>query len=465
MPNREQAVAFYNTALQAFNNLDNPNRMTHAYQLFASAALTDPTWWEAHYQAGNNANDLNNGKAAIACYRRALECEMTDEQKGKVFINLGWKLYQEGHMSEGMKYSKGAIELAPKEWAGWVNMSCLMLNMCDTKEAIRYASEALRLAPDHPTAQTAYAFALLFGRKYSSGFRAFGSRFAYELKNFTTFPYPEWRGESDKTIYLISDQGLGDTLSFARFLPEVCKRSKYVHAYVHAALMRCFTNAFIDIPNLNLFPTSTPYPPADYWTTFVSLPYALDLDDETIISTPPVKIPVWNMPKMWKIEGRKMHIGIGWAGSPLNKIDCHRNIPVEMFFELSRVPGIQLYSLQVGEKSQEVHIKGGSSLVRDVVPYINDVVDTVSLMQHLDLVIGCESALGHICSTVGMPYCLPYSFRGRDYRVGVDGKDRLWTPQHKIFMQDESATWDKPFDEIIDYLKELVRKKDLENAS
>ena len=48
----------------------------------------------------------------------------------------------------------------------------------------------------------------------------------------------------------------------------------------------------------------------------------------------------------WRIPDRKLHIGISWAGSPLNDIDKHRNIPVTQFFDLYKVPGIQLYSLQ-----------------------------------------------------------------------------------------------------------------------
>jgi hypothetical protein len=259
---------------------------------------------------------------------------------------------------------------------------------------------------------------------------------------------------------------LGDTLSYARFVRETCKRSKYVHAYVHDGLMRAFTDAFVDIPNLNLTPTSTPFVPADYWTTFVSLPYALDLTDDEIRNAPPVKLPVYGITSNWKVPDRKLHIGISWAGSPLNKIDGQRNVPVQQFAELYRTPGVQLYSLQVGDKSKELHERGFSAIIRDVVPYIRDVVDTVSILQHLDLVIGIESALGHICAAADREFWMPYSRQGLDYRVGVDGKDPIWTPKHRFFKQGlDEPTWGPVFNRINSALQERLGQVPLAEAA
>jgi Tetratricopeptide repeat len=461
MGDRHAAVQFYNTAITALGDkATNPGAVNHAYQLFASACLVDPTWHESLFQAGNNCSDLEYKEAAVACYRRALECKMTNKERCKVYTNLGWKLHQLGHTREALKHSLHAIKLDQTEPFSFVNLSCIYQVMCDTRESLYYAQEALKIDPDNATVKTAHAFALLFDRKLASGLKAFESRFAYELKNFTQFPYPRWQGEEGKTIYLISDQGLGDTLSYARFLREVCKRSKYVHAYVHDPLMRAFAHAFVDIPNLNLTPTSTPFMPADYWTTFVSLPFALGLTDEEIRAAPPVDIPIHSVPRNWLVPDRRLHVGICWAGSPLNKIDSHRNVPVQMFGELFRVPGVQLYSLQIGDKAREMHDAGFSAVIRDIAPYVRDVVDTVALMQHLDLVIGIESALGHICAAIGKEYWMPYSRWGKDYRVGVDGKDPIWTPRHRFFLQYEhELTWRPVFMRIADALEERVAGK------
>ena len=46
-----------------------------------------------------------------------------------------------------------------------------------------------------------------------------------------TFPGPKWRGEEDvagKTILIYMDEGLGDAIQFARYVPEVAARGAHV---------------------------------------------------------------------------------------------------------------------------------------------------------------------------------------------------------------------------------------------
>jgi hypothetical protein len=210
-------------------------------------------------------------------------------------------------------------------------------------------------------------------------------------------------------------------------------------------------------------PCSTPFPEADYWTTFVSLPFALNLTDAEIRDTPWIDVPIFDAPINWKVPDRKLHVGIHWAGSPLNKIDACRNVPLIQFLDLYRVPGIQLYSLQVGAKAMELHDKGLSPLVRDLVPFINgDPLITAAILQHLDVVIAVESFLPHLCAAIGKECWMPYSSQGLDYRVGVDGTDRLWSPKCRVFKQKPGETWEPVFEQIIYALVDRIAS--MENA-
>jgi len=181
-------------------------------------------------------------------------------------------------------------------------------------------------------------------------------------------------------------------------------------------------------------------------------PFALGLTDEQVASTPHISYPVYTLPKNWKVHDRKFHIGIAYAGSPLNEIDVHRNIPITQFLDLYRVPGIQLYSLQVGEKAKELHEAGCAALIRDVSPYIRDVVDTLSILQDLDLVITVESALGHIAGLAGKETWIPYSYCGRDYRLGLSGANPLWYGKHSTFNQGIDQQWGPVFERITEAL-------------
>lgn len=461
MGDRRSAIELYNKAVANVNDKENPAHLQQAFSLFASACMVDPTWDEALYQSANNVGDLELIHAATACYRRALECKPDDALRVKIMTNLGWRLHCVGQLDEALIWSQKATELAHlvdphMAAAAWINLSCIHGINFKQELSIECARKAYQINGGDATCEMNLAFSLLFGRKFAEGFKHFEARFKYKLKEFLQYPYPKYAGEENRTVYLCLDQGLGDTLSFARFVEPLCKRSKYVHARIQPELLRLFQHAFIHVPNLNLIPSPCSFPTADAWTTFVGLPHALGLSDEEIRNAPQVKLPRITMPGEWKVPDRKLHIGIAWAGSPLNDINKHRSIPVTQFFDLYKVPGVQLYSLQVGAHAKDMHDAGGAPIIRDMTPFISNVADTVGILQGLDMVICCESALGHIAAAADVECWVPYSHMGRDYRLSADGTDMIWTPKHRVFQQGRDCQWQPVFDRIVEALREKV---------
>ena len=461
MSDRAAATRFYEQADRVRKDNSDPLNAKRSYELFSAACYADPTWWLAWYQHGNNHNDIKLHHAAVACWRRALQCEIANPlDRAKVLSNFGWGLSQIGETDAAFSALTEATKLDPKSFQAWTNLSTIQGILGSPGAAVGSARLAKSLNPEDLATQMALSFALLFNRQFVEGFREFECRYAFALHNFLHYPYPKWLGEPDKTIFLVADQGLGDTLSFARFVPLASRQARYLHLYVQPELLRLFQHAFMSLKNVNIIPyqVQCPYPEADAWTTFVSLPFALSLTNSQIRDTPPVEAPVLRLPTSWKVPDQKLHVGISWAGSDLNLINRHRSIPLTYFFELARVKGVQLYSLQIDQpKIREMNDLGGGAFIRDLSSYVRDVVDTLSLLRDLDLVITCESALGHICSTIGTECWIPYSFLGRDYRLSYDGEDRLWTPNHRIFPQGKTQRWDSCFERIEHELAKKVR--------
>ena len=461
MGNREDATKLLIKGEEAARDHSKPTNQDHAYQLLASACYADPSWGHALYVNGCTASDLIRQHAAVALFRRALESEQTPNERHRTLTNLAWELMKTGGHREAQPLLHEAINLEPKSSLPYMHLSMCHQILGQTDVAVGYAKKCFDLADPndgqgYPIAEFQLAFALLFDGQYAVGLKAFESRFAARLPNFLLYPYPKYRGENGKTLFLVADQGLGDTLSYARFVPAVAKRCGFVHMCVQSELRRVFEHAFHDIPNLNFLPSPSNFPgDADAWSTFVSLPFALGLTDEEIKSAPNIDMPRPPMSNQWKVPDRKFHIGIAWAGSPLNDIDKHRNIPIHHFMVLYRVPGIQLYSLQCDAKKTDLNLWGFAPLIRDLSGYIRDVADSVSILQELDLVVTVESALGHICSMAGREAWVPYSWLGRDYRIGVrEDSERLWTPKHRIFQQSDDMRWEPVFARIVEALKE-----------
>ncbi len=457
MGDRQHAIDLYNVGVTAANDKSHPGNLQHAYASHVSSVYADPTFGLGWYALGNDNSDLNHLHASVACWRRALECEMTDIDRAKVLCNLSWRLHCLNQSEEAYRRAEQAIALDPMFELAWLCLSQIQQTWCDTKLAVKFARKALALNPNSSECKFNLAFALLFDRQFAEGFKEFEVRFPHKLKNFLHYPYPAWRGEEGKTVFLVSEQGLGDAISFARFVEVACARSKYVHACIQPELMRLFQHAFVHIKNLNLIPSPAHFPQADYWTTFVSLPYALGLSDREIREAKQIVPPLYPLPKTWKVPERKLHIGIAWRGSGLNDINEHRSIPVQRFLDLYQVPGIQLHSLQGDGNRQHMHDIGGAGVIQDLASYVRDVCDTVALLHEMDLVITIESALGHIATLAGKECWVPYSYQGRDYRCGLDGKDQLWS-QYRIFRQDKDLDWEKPFAQICTALQDRLQR-------
>lgn len=442
-----------------------PTNIDHGYQLLSSACYADPTWSHAFYANGCAAADLTRPHASVALFRRALEGEQTSNERHKTLTNLAWELMKIGNHREAVSLLYEAIDLEPKSALPYMHMNLCNQIFGNTDLAVKYARKCFELADKndghgYAIAEFQLAFALLFDRQYAEGLKHFESRFPARLPNFLLYPWPKWRGERDKTIFLVADQGLGDTLSYARFVERASKLARHIYMCVQAELRRVFEHAFRHLPNLTFLPSPSNFPGnADAWSTFVSLPFALELTDDEIINAPNIDMPRPPLSNQWKVPDRKFHIGIAWAGSPLNDIDKHRNIPIHHFMELYRVEGVQLYSLQMDAKKSDLNLWGFAPLIRDLSGYARDVADSISLIRELDLVISVESALGHICSMSDAECWIPYSYLGRDYRLGVGERtERLWTPKHRVFQQSDDMRWEPVFERIVEVLKEKVHE-------
>ncbi len=460
MGDRSTAVSFYNAAFEAVRKRDYKDWATHAFGLLQSACLVDPTFGQGWADNANSNGDINRLHAAVACYRRALDGDLGTDKQIEVLSNMSWRLNQLGEFEESLAFAQRAVELGPHAAYPWVNLSVAHGAFGQRLAAVETARKAYEIAPTDTAVLFNLAFALLFDGQYQEGFKFYESRFEHRMKNYLTYPYPKWTGEKDITVFLAADQGMGDTLSFSRFLDHAAKRAKYIHAMVQPALLRAFSEAFVHLSNVNFTPMSTSYPEADAWTTFCSLPFALQLTDQQIKDAPHPRLPVYGIADTWKVPDAKLHIGIAWAGSVANDIDKWRSFPLVNFLDLYKVPGIQLYSLQMDERKQDLNNFACEALVRDMSGWASDAVGTVSVLQHLDMVITCESFLAHVAGAIGKEVWIPYAYHAHDYRLGHDGKSMLWYAKtHRLFIQDRDMRWDKVFNRIALALREKVNAR------
>lgn len=444
-----------------------------AYRLLCSATTVDPSMAQAWYALGNATADMKMMDAAVACFRRVLELpvgvlagDCDTDLRAKALVNLGHRLLNAGRIEEAWEVSSEAIRVLEADPSldqegrafAWTNMSLVLSIMGRVEESLGYARRAFELNQS-PIIETGLAFAYLFAGRYAEGLRHFDARFAYkpELNSYISLPYERWRGGRVGTLLVMADAGMGDTLSFARFVTVAVGRVERLVFMVQQELVRLFVAAFAVWPGIEVVPQQPTYPAADAWCPVMGLPVAMGMTTGQIEGCP----QGWSAPagcgvgpENWPPDDGRFNIGIAYGGSPANDIDVHRSIPPALFLELYRVPGVQLYGLQVGDRVKELHEAGAAALIRDLSPWIRDVSDTVGLMRRLDLVMTCESFVGHLAGAIGAECWVLVSHKGGDFRCGRVGEKQLWYPRSRVFRQGSDAAWGPVFGRVVEALRE-----------
>jgi hypothetical protein len=108
----------------------------------------------------------------------------------------------------------------------------------------RVYDAAVAADPDYHEAHYHRGSTLLLNGRYEEGWRDFEHRWQVADCGFDrpALNAAEWRGESlqGRSIVVYSEQGLGDTIQFARYLPELAQRGGTLTFLCHPNLMRLF---------------------------------------------------------------------------------------------------------------------------------------------------------------------------------------------------------------------------------
>ncbi len=337
-------------------------RFDEAEDSYRQAIRLNPRLVEAHQNLGNVFRDRDRYDEALACYATA-------------------------------------IELRPEGAAIHNNLGVALGRMGRHEDAIHAYDRALALDPEHADARKNRAMVKLLLGDYAEGFAEFEWRWRCSDFVRPDFAQPLWKGEAiaGKTILLISEQGLGDTIQFIRFAPRV----KAVGATV---LFRCpapLAKLFAGAPGIDvLIPDGEPLPSFDVYVPLVSLPaiFRTRLEDLPGVAPVPYLRADPELVKSWanRLGPRapdELRVGIFWQGNRANTQDRFRSAPLAAFFPLATLPGVKLISLQKGDGVEQIAPLADRLPVLDLRDSTR-FEDTAALMSQLDLTITVELGAG-----------------------------------------------------------------------
>jgi tetratricopeptide (TPR) repeat protein len=402
----------------------------------ATHAIADaPGLAEAWFVRGAALRARGAFEAAVEALTLALELHPTH---ARAQLALGNAHLDLDRLACGEHHLRAALALDPRLLEAHASLGFLLAGCGRMAEAVAACEAAIRLRPDFARAHWNLSFALLLAGDFACGWEEYEWRKRHDrfARDFLTLPGREWQGEplDGQTLLVHAEQGLGDTIQFARYLPLLAGRgAKVVLACAPPLLPLLRTMAGVTVA-----PKGDPLPPYDVWVDQMSLPRLFGTMPETIPSpggylrADPARIAAW--PPGGATRPR---VGIVWAGNPGHSNDARRSMPVEALAPILAVPGIEWTSLQVGPASAAITTRFG---IADHAAALTDFAATAALVAGLDLVIAVDTSTAHLAGAMGKAawVMIPYA---PDWRWMHGRDDSPWYASLRLFRQAAPGDW------------------------
>jgi tetratricopeptide (TPR) repeat protein len=451
----EQARQLRDRATARFNSGNTPGARVLLGNALRLNPL-DPSLWN---NMGIFLRESKHARAAEACYRRALDCG--GEADAGLRSNLGNALNDIERSVEAIACHELALAMNKDSVLFQQNLGVALRGAGHHAEAVAVYDRLLEKSPGHHDARWDRSQSLLALGRYAEGWRDYESR--WKLKEAGPYPRkgPRWNGEpfKRKTLLLIAEQGYGDTLLAARFLPQVKKLGGRVLLECQPEVMRLLgKHNRVD----GMFTKGTlPPEPYDFQLPMMSLP-GLFVPDAAAIPRKPYLAAdpaghamfanlLDKKPGPQKKPGQ-INVGVVWSGSVTFKGNAYRAAQLEHFLRFAAVPGVRLFSLQKGPPHEELKKLGLQSLVTDLAPLLLDFECTAAALEMLDLVIMTDSATAHLAGALGRPVWVLLG--SRPYWLWGGGDDTPWYPSMRLFRQRKVGDWEELFERAEGELRE-----------
>ena len=468
----EAALESYDAAIardpshaEAYNNRGNVlvqlKRFDEALASCEKAVVLRPGYANAHINRGNVLHELNRYEEAVASYDAALAF---NSDHASAYSNRGNALRVLRRFEEALASCDAAIRLKPGHAEAHQNRSFVLRDMKRLEEALVSCDTALALKPDFPEASCNRGMLNLLLGRFSEGWPGHELRWAVKdgagKKPWLMLAAPEWRGEDLKgrRIFVYGEQGFGDIMQFARYLPLLVKRGAKITFAANHKILRLLRPLYEGIEVTDSVPNQQTF---DFQCALMSLP----LHFRTELSTIPAGIPYLHaetgLAAKWKDRlGRQgFKIGIVWQGSPSGVVDRGRSIPLREFAPLARIKGVRLISLQknhgleqIAEVPQGIEVE---TLGDDFDSGPDAFIDTAAVMANLDLVISSDTSTAHLAGALGRPLWVVLKYVP-DWRWLLDREDSPWYPTARLFRQDRAGDWGGVFSRMERELRVLV---------
>jgi tetratricopeptide (TPR) repeat protein len=418
----------------AFRKLEKLDRAKAHYR---KALELKPDYADAYSNLGVLLRQMGDLEASAGSLAKALSLK---PNSAGVLDNLGNTLRDQGHLVESEKCHRRAIELQPNSANAHSNLGYTLRKQGRLREARESMNQARALAPGEVEIRWNLSLLDLLEGKFAEGWKGYEIRHERRENRPRSFAKPMWRGQalSGARILLHSEQGLGDSIQFLRYVPLVEAAGGKVILNVPSTLRR-LAGGVAGVERVTV--EGATLPEFDWHCPLMSLPLAFGTRLESI----PSDVPYLKVPEEAKKaadelpqpDGR-VSVGLVWSGNPKSTEDRMRSMALSTFEALLALERVRFFSLQLGAAAGQMAAFGGK--ITDLRPRIKDFADTAAWIDRLDLIVTVDTSVAHLAGALGKStwVLLPSA---PDWRWLLDRDDSPWYPTMRLFRQTRFGDW------------------------
>ncbi len=451
----DSAAALVNLASLLHDRKDHQAAAAYCHKVLE----LEPDSFEAHHVLGGTYHSQKQYEPALVHFRKAVEL---DPNSADAAANAGAALLMLGHSDEGIEHLQRAIALDPRHVQARYSLGGALHQQGRDDEALAAYDDALRVDPDSAETHFYRSFIPLGRGDFAEGWGEYEWRLKCKDFKLRTYEAPMWDGSplDGRSLMVLAEQGLGDTLHFIRYLNLLKRQRGIVYVDVQlelASLLKAsgFTGVIARGEEL---------PRCDLHVPLLSLPRLLGTTLDTIPNEVPYLAADSRSLKQWRAKmpgGDVFKTGIVWQGNPQYMFDQRRSIPLIEFAPLGEISGLKLFSLQKGPSVEQLATAGGQVQVDELGSSLDSFLDTAAAICNLDLVISCDTAVAHLAGGLGLPVWLALPKAG-EWRWLTGRTDSPWYPTMRLFRQSSGGDWSSVFTEM---KKELSQQIELRSST
>lgn len=427
----------------------------HAANLMQRALQVCPGHAQAWTHLGVALKAQGQLRQALRCHRQALALQpgLLDAQ-----VNLGNVLHQAGRNAKALAAYDQALQQTPGHGPALASRLPVLMGLQRWAQAEQAGHHGLQAAPQDADLQFQTSLLHLLLGLDGSGWSLYEARWrrpAFLAQNPPRFnPARLWDGQAPlagRSLLLLAEQGLGDALQCARYVPLLLQRGAHVFLETAAPLWRLMQGLALppqQADRLECVPRGGLLPEADFHLPLMSLPGRMLGQERATpapqawtgpyLRAPGVLVAEWAA-RLGPRRGARPRVGLVWKAGD-NPAGRQRHVPVALLGQALAL-GADYFSLQKDVTPDEAQTLGAAwPELRWTGAEQTDLADAAALIQAMDLVISVDTSLAHLAGALGKPVwillpALP------DARWQLARSRTTWYPTARLFRQPARGQW------------------------